>query len=125
MGVADGGEDGLVAEVFLHFEQVDACFDHMGGKGVPQRMWRNLFFRPLLATTWRRVAATPPRSSGVVAHALPSMPPARLGNSNTGLRCTCQKLRSSLCVALGRGTKRSLLRMCTRPRAPSMSPTFK
>lgn len=51
VGIADGGEDGLVAEVFLHFKQVDACLDQVGCEGMAQRVRRDLFFSPQLATT--------------------------------------------------------------------------
>ncbi len=34
MGVAQGGEDGLVAENLLHFQQVDARFNQMCGIAV-------------------------------------------------------------------------------------------
>lgn len=86
MGITDGGENGLVAEVFLYFEQIDACLDQVGCEGMAQRMWRDLFFTPQLAATWCSAAATPLRSSGAVAHAPLLAPPARLGNNSTGLR---------------------------------------
>jgi hypothetical protein len=35
MGVTDGGEDGVMAENFLYFEQVNARFDQMSGIAVP------------------------------------------------------------------------------------------
>jgi len=46
MGVTEGGEDGLVAEDLLHFQQVDTCFNQMGGIAVAQAVWRNSFFKP-------------------------------------------------------------------------------
>ena len=85
MGIAGGGEDGVVAEEFLHLDQIDTGLDQVGGIAVPQAMGRNLFLRPQAATTWRRATCTPPRSSGVVAVAAPCLPDWRLGNNNTGL----------------------------------------
>jgi hypothetical protein len=35
VGVADGGENGVMAENLLHFDQVDAGFDQVGGVAVP------------------------------------------------------------------------------------------
>lgn len=46
VGVADGGEDGLVPEDLLHFEQVDARFDQVSCIGMAQAVWRNAFFKP-------------------------------------------------------------------------------
>jgi len=43
VGVTDGGEDGLMPEDSLHFQQVDACFDQVGGIGMAQTVWRNSF----------------------------------------------------------------------------------
>ena len=43
MGVTEGGEDGLVPEDFLHFQQVDASFDQMRGIAVAQAVRRNFF----------------------------------------------------------------------------------
>ena len=56
MGVTEGGEDGLVPEDFLHFQQVDACFDQMRGIAVAQAVWRNSFFKPQSWMTWCKVA---------------------------------------------------------------------
>jgi len=75
MGIAGGGEDTVVAEDFLHFQQIDTGFDQMGGVAMPQTVWGNLFFRPQSWATWRRVVCTPPRSSGVVACCAPFKPP--------------------------------------------------
>ena len=36
VGVARGGEDGVVTEVFLDFDQVDACLDQVRGIAVAQ-----------------------------------------------------------------------------------------
>ena len=55
MGVTEGGENGLVPEDLLHFEQVDACFNQMGGVTVAQAVRRNSFFKPQSRVTWRKV----------------------------------------------------------------------
>src|ERR1035437_5266124 len=127
MGIAGGGENGVMAEELLHLDQIDAGLDQVSGIAVAQRVRRDLFFRPQASTTLCRVLRRPPRSMGVVALAAPFKPSWRLGNNSTGLRCTCQNRCKALCVACGRGTKRSrlplALRMCTRPRAASISPT--
>jgi hypothetical protein len=46
MGIAGGGQDAVVAEDFLDFQQVDTGFDQMGGIAVAQAVRGNLFFRP-------------------------------------------------------------------------------
>lgn len=96
----------MVPEDFLDFEQVDARFDQMRGVAVAQTVRGNLFFMPQSWATWRSVVCTPPRSSGVVDKCADLRPPWRLGNSSTGLRCTCQKRRRQSKVAAGNGTKR-------------------
>ena len=93
VGVAGGGENGMMAEEFLDLEQIDSGLDQVGGIAVAQAVWRDLFFRLQDSTTWCSAVCTPPRSIGVVALAAPFKPPWRLGNSSTGLRCTCQKRR--------------------------------
>jgi len=67
MRVLGGGQDGAMAKDFLHFEQVDAGFDQMCCITVAQTVRGDLFFIPHSATTLRRAACTPPRSSGLVA----------------------------------------------------------
>ncbi len=74
MGIAGGGENRVMAEEFLHFDQIDAGFDQVRGIAVPQAVRRDLFFRPQAAITLCRVFCTPPRSSGVVAAAAPFKP---------------------------------------------------
>ena len=56
MGVAQGREDGLVAEDLLYFEQVDTRFNQMRGIAVAQAVWRNSFFKPQSWMTWCKVA---------------------------------------------------------------------
>ena len=94
VGVAGGGENGVMAEEFLHLDQIDAGLDQVGGIAVPQAVRRDLFFRPQVSTTLCSVVCTPPGSIGVVALAAAFKPPRRLGNNSTGLRWTCQKRRS-------------------------------
>lgn len=106
MGVTGSGQDTVVTENFLDFEQVYACFDQMGSITMAQTVRGNLFFIPQSWATWRSVVCTPPRSSGVVDKWADLSPPWRLGNSSTGLRCTCQKRRRQTNVAVGNGTKR-------------------
>ena len=67
MGITEGGEDGLVTEDFLHFQQVDARFNQMRGIAVAQAVGREFFLTPQASVTRRNVVCTPPRSSGVVA----------------------------------------------------------
>ena len=55
MGVAQGGEDGLMAEDFLHFQQVNARFNQMRGIAVAQAVWRNSFFKPQSRATCRKL----------------------------------------------------------------------
>ena len=43
MRVADGGENGLMAEDLLHLDQIDAGFDQVRGVGVTQAVWGDLF----------------------------------------------------------------------------------
>lgn len=91
MGVAGGGENGMMAKKLLHFDQIDTGLDQVGGIAVAQAVGRDLFFSPQDATTLCSVVCTPPRSIGIVALAAPFKPPWRLGNNSTGLRCTRQK----------------------------------
>ena len=42
MGIFGGGQNGVVTEDFLDFEQVNAGFDQMGGITVAQAMGGNL-----------------------------------------------------------------------------------
>jgi len=46
MGITSGGEDTVVAEDFLHFQQIDTSFDQMCGIAMAQAVRGNLFFRP-------------------------------------------------------------------------------
>ena len=95
VGIADGGEDGVMAEEFLYLDQINTGLDQVGCIAVAQAVRGDLFFRPQALTTWCKVFCTPPRSSGVVTLAAPFKPTWRLGNNSTGLRCTSQKRRKS------------------------------
>lgn len=46
MGIAGSGENTVVAEDFLHFQQIDTGFDQMCGIAMAQAVRRNLFFSP-------------------------------------------------------------------------------
>ena len=56
VGVTQGGEDGLVTENLLHFQQVNTRFDQVGGIAVAQTVWRDSFFKPQSWMTWCKVA---------------------------------------------------------------------
>ena len=43
VGVTQRGEDGLVPEDLLHFQQVNARFNQMGGIAVAQAVWGEFF----------------------------------------------------------------------------------
>ena len=43
MGIADGGQNGVMAEDLLYLDQLDAGFDQVRGVGVPQAVWSDLF----------------------------------------------------------------------------------
>ena len=86
VGVADGGENGVMAKELLYLDQIDAGFDQVGGIAVAQAVRGDVFFRPQAVMTLCKVVCTPPRSSAVVALAAPASPRCRLGKSSTGLR---------------------------------------
>ena len=71
VGVTRGGEDAVVAENLLHFQQIDAGFDQVGGIAVAQAVRADVFLRPISCTTCCKAFCTPPRSSG--ACAVPAM----------------------------------------------------
>ena len=75
MGIANGRENGRMAEDLLHLEQVDAGFDQVRSVGVAQTVRGDLFFRPQASITLCKVVCTPPASIGVVALAAPFKPP--------------------------------------------------
>ena len=51
MGVAGGGEDGVMAEDLLDLDQIDAGLDEVRGIAVAQAVWGDLFFIPQAAMT--------------------------------------------------------------------------
>ena len=75
VGIAGGGEDGVVTEDLLDFDQVDAGFDQVGCIAVAQTVRGDLFFRPQDSVTLCNVVCTPPGSIGVVALVAPFKPP--------------------------------------------------
>ena len=74
VGVAGGGEDRMVAEDLLYFEQIDALLDQVRGIAVAQAVRGDLFFKPQSAATFFSVVCTPPRSRGEVARCAPLSP---------------------------------------------------
>ena len=51
MGIASGGQNGVVAEEFLYLDQIDTGLDQVGSIAMAQAVGRNLFFRPQATTT--------------------------------------------------------------------------
>lgn len=51
VGVTNGGENGVVAEILLHLDQIDAGFDQVRGIAVAQAVRGDLFFRPQASMT--------------------------------------------------------------------------
>jgi hypothetical protein len=46
MGITGGGQNAVVSEDFLNFQQVDTGFDQVSGITVSQAVRGNLFFKP-------------------------------------------------------------------------------
>ena len=44
MRVSRGGQNGVVAEEFLHLDQIDTGLDQVGGIAVAQTVGRDVFF---------------------------------------------------------------------------------
>ena len=55
MGVADGGENGVMAENLLHFDQVNTGFDQVRGVTVAKAVGGDVFFRPQALITLCKV----------------------------------------------------------------------
>ena len=55
VGIANGGQNGVMAENLLYLDQVDASFDQVRCVGVPQAVRGDLFFRPQVLITLCRV----------------------------------------------------------------------
>ena len=51
VGVAGGGQNAVVAQDLLHFQQVNARLDQMGGIAVAKAVRGDLFFRPQATAT--------------------------------------------------------------------------
>ena len=51
VGVFSGGEDRVVTEDLLHFEQIDTSFYQMRGIAVAQAVRGDLFFKPHCVAT--------------------------------------------------------------------------
>ena len=51
VGIFGRGQNAAMTEDSLNFEEVDARFDQMSCKTVPQAVWSNLFFIPQACTT--------------------------------------------------------------------------
>ena len=51
MGITAGSDHRVMTEDFLHFEQVNACFDQMSCIGMAKAVRRNSFFKPISAVT--------------------------------------------------------------------------
>ena len=56
MGIAGGGENGVVAEDFLDLDEVDAGLDQVGCIAMAQAVRGDLFLSPQAAATLCRVA---------------------------------------------------------------------
>ena len=46
VGIAGGGENGVMAEEFLHLDQIDPCLDQVGCIAVAKAVRGDVFFRP-------------------------------------------------------------------------------
>ena len=51
VGVANGGENRVMAEVFLDLDQIDTGLDQVGGIAVAQAVRGDVFFKPQLPMT--------------------------------------------------------------------------
>ena len=59
VGIAGGGEDGVMAEEFLYLDQIDTGLDQVSGIAVPQAVWGDLFFTPQWPMTRASARCTP------------------------------------------------------------------
>ena len=46
VGIADGGENGMMAEEFLYLDQINTGLDQVRRIAMAQAVRRDLFFRP-------------------------------------------------------------------------------
>ena len=51
MGIAGGGQNGVMTEKFLYFDQIDTRFDQMCRIAVAKAVRGDVFFRPQARTT--------------------------------------------------------------------------
>ena len=51
VGIARGGQNGMVAEDFLYLDQIDAGLDQVSCIAVAQAVRADVFFRPQARTT--------------------------------------------------------------------------
>jgi hypothetical protein len=51
MGIAGGGENGMMTKEFLNLDQIDAGLDQVSGITMPEAVRGDLFFRPQLWIT--------------------------------------------------------------------------
>ena len=86
VGIAGGGENRLMAEEFLHLDQIDTGLDQVRGITVAQAVRGNLFFKPQWPMTRASARCTPSAFNAVVVLVAACKPRWRSGKSNTGLR---------------------------------------
>ena len=86
VGIAGGGENGVVPEELLYLDQIDTGLDQVRGIAVAQAVGGDLFFRPQWPMTRASARCTPSAFNAVVVLAAASKPRWRSGKSNTGLR---------------------------------------
>ena len=86
VGIAGGGENGVVPEELLHLDQIDTGLDQVRGIAVAQAVRGNLFFKPQWPMTRASARCTPSAFNAVVVLAAACKPRWRSGKSNTGLR---------------------------------------
>jgi len=86
VGIAGGGENGVVPEELLHLDQIDTGLDQVRGIAVAQAVRGNLFFKPQWPMTRASARCTPSAFNAVVVLAAACRPRWRSGKSSTGLR---------------------------------------
>jgi len=86
VGIAGGGEDGVVPEELLYLDQIDTGLNQVSGIAVAQAVGGDLFFRPQWPMTRASARWTPSAFNAVVVLAAACKPRWRSGKSNTGLR---------------------------------------